>query len=930
MTKRTTPTPSRPWSRSSPRWRPSRTVRLLGPVEAERRARGCRSEPPDAARSRQRRASESPDDAEPAAASSRHPRPSPSPRSSVTTSPPRGRGGRGLGRRAGRRRRARRRCREPSRAGHEPVLEVVADEPEPPPTRWPSRRPRRTRRWSCPSSTACGPVSPSRRVPRSPGSPAFAAAVDPIEAPPAEDQEPDPVAVLADDLARRLRRALADEQNQVLDRLRQDRRGPARPRRPPGRRRRPGRAPGHRHRAPPAGGRSERGGATGGVGDLAARLAGEVADGVRSDIERRVAPPPRPTTARASTWPGRYGEAFRSWRTDRILPMAAEVAAGFSGRLARVGSLIHAGPLGHAPAAPSPAAPALVAGSGHPHPRRRRPLPAGHLAAGHRRLLHRLPVVRVARPERACGGRPRAKIALALDLHGVFFVLLWVNLVIADRLAPRFRPMPAPRTSCSSRYHEIVGRRTGLVRAGRRAAVRPHRRASACRASGTQWLLFTNRVDFGVQGPAVRHRHRLLRLPAAVPVLRRRLAVRRRWSIILVVTAVAHYLNGGIRVQTAGRSGSPRRSRPTCRCCSALLALVKAADYWLQRYELTVSHPRHRRRRHLHRRQRRSCRRSTLLLLISLLRRGPVPRQHLAAGLGAARARRRPVGASWPSWPASVYPAFVQRFQVEPGRVRPRRRRTSSATSRPPAPAMGLDRRARPSLRLRRARSPRPQLPRQQRPTVRQHPPARPRAWSRDTYQQLQVGRRLLHGSTTSTSTATRSNGRDAPRSMIVAPASSTRRACPRQSWEDQHLAFTHGYGAAVAPANAATSRRQPDFVVSDIPVERQAGLPIDQPEIYVGENLSGYVDRRHRAPEIDYQTPRATRSPAATTARTGCRSVSSFVRRRPSPCASATSSPLISQLRHRRVARSSTSATSGPGRRPSPRSCCSTPTRTR
>ena len=62
--------------------------------------------------------------------------------------------------------------------------------------------------------------------------PAFAAAVDPIEAPP-EEEEADPVAVLADDLARRLRRALADEQNQVLDRLRQDRQRPTRARRPP-------------------------------------------------------------------------------------------------------------------------------------------------------------------------------------------------------------------------------------------------------------------------------------------------------------------------------------------------------------------------------------------------------------------------------------------------------------------------------------------------------------------------------------------------------------------------------------------------------------------------------------------------------------------------------------------------------------------------
>src|SRR5437868_3107463 len=33
-----------------------------------------------------------------------------------------------------------------------------------------------------------------------------------------------------------------------------------------------------------------------------------------------------------------------------------------------------------------------------------------------------------------------AKVALALIFTGAFFVLLWVNLVVADRLAPPFRP----------------------------------------------------------------------------------------------------------------------------------------------------------------------------------------------------------------------------------------------------------------------------------------------------------------------------------------------------------------------------------------------------------------------------------------------------------------------------------------------------------
>ncbi|MET0666390.1 MAG: hypothetical protein ABW008_12570 [Acidimicrobiales bacterium] len=156
--------------------------------------------------------------------------------------------------------------------------------------------------------------------------PAFAAAVDPIEAPP-EEEEADPVAVLADDLARRLRRALADEQNQVLDRLRQDRRGQlgldevlgpddARVVRL---------ATAIEPRLREAVG--EQGGAIGAVGDLAARLAGAVADGVRHDIEHRVSAVTADDDGERVDLSRPVREAFRAWRTDRILPLAAEVAA---------------------------------------------------------------------------------------------------------------------------------------------------------------------------------------------------------------------------------------------------------------------------------------------------------------------------------------------------------------------------------------------------------------------------------------------------------------------------------------------------------------------------------------------------------------------------------------------------------------------------
>src|SRR5215212_1668221 len=56
-----------------------------------------------------------------------------------------------------------------------------------------------------------------------------------------------------------------------------------------------------------------------------------------------------------------------------------------------------------------------------------------------------------------------AKITLFVIFSAAFFVLLWFNLLIADRLAPRFRPA-GPEEEVIERYHELIGNRTGLVR----------------------------------------------------------------------------------------------------------------------------------------------------------------------------------------------------------------------------------------------------------------------------------------------------------------------------------------------------------------------------------------------------------------------------------------------------------------------------------
>ena len=112
-----------------------------------------------------------------------------------------------------------------------------------------------------------------------------------------------------------------------------------------------------------------------------------------------------------------------------------------------------------------------------------------------------------------------AKIALSVIFTGAFFLLMWVNLVIADRLAPAFRPA-GPEEEFIERYHELVGGRLGLVRGVVSGAAGADRRGR--RVERVELVAAVHpQPRLRHRRPAVRHRHRLLRLQAAVPELPR-------------------------------------------------------------------------------------------------------------------------------------------------------------------------------------------------------------------------------------------------------------------------------------------------------------------------------------------------------------------------------------------------------------------------
>src|SRR5688500_19852009 len=137
-----------------------------------------------------------------------------------------------------------------------------------------------------------------------------------------------------------------------------------------------------------------------------------------------------------------------------------------------------------------------------------------------------------------------AKVALSVLFVAAFFLLLWVNLVIADRLAPTFRPT-GPEDEIVARYQEVMGPYTAKVRLGV-AALFALIAGTGMSGQWRNWILFQNSVPFGTVDPQFKRdiSFFVFRLPFMADVV--------NWLFValllsLIMTAVAHYLNGGIR-----------------------------------------------------------------------------------------------------------------------------------------------------------------------------------------------------------------------------------------------------------------------------------------------------------------------------------------------------------------------------------------------
>lgn len=431
------------------------------------------------------------------------------------------------------------------------------------------------------------------------------------------------------------------------------------------------------------------------------------------------------------------------------------------------------------------------------------------------------------------------KVALVAAFSLGFFVLLLLNLVIADRLAPRFRPIGRAEDELVQRYREAVGGHAGKVRLVV-AALFALLAGGNTAGQWNNWLLFRNSVSFDTPDPQFGKdiSFFVFRLPFMSFVV--------DWLfvavfIVTVVTIVAHYLNGGIRLQgNAQRVSAHVKAHVSV--LLGVLALLKAAGYYLQKYELSFS-------------TRGAVQGATytdvkaqlpalqllfwislaaaVLFLLNIRRQGwvlPI----IAVGLWAFIAVI--VGA--------LVPAFVQKFRVEPAeaqREKPYIERNIEATRA----AMGLD-------KITAAPFPYDedvdaQVLSENASTIRNV-----RLWDPNfvgrTYEKLQeirqyykfnevdIDRYTIDGELTQT---------------IVSARELNSADLPSQSWQNRHLNYTHGYGALVSPANAVKDGN-PEFLVKDVP---PVGTPeITEPRLYFGEGQGGYAIVNTEQQEVDFQ----------------------------------------------------------------------------
>jgi uncharacterized membrane protein (UPF0182 family) len=460
-----------------------------------------------------------------------------------------------------------------------------------------------------------------------------------------------------------------------------------------------------------------------------------------------------------------------------------------------------------------------------------------------------------------------AKALPALIFSAIFFAVMLVNLIVADRIAPRYRSAAGPEDEIIERYRTYVAPYSGRLRVGVSlffALVM----GGGVSAEWRSWILFRNAVDFG-QDDAQFGRDLgfyVFRLPFLEFVVGWTFAA---LLVVLIVTAVFHYLNGGIRIQSPWQRVTPQ-VKVHLSVILALMALTKTVQYYLARYELVFS-----RRGFVDGASYTDVKAQlpalNLLMIISVA----------AAALFIANIFRK--GWVFPViavglWAfislvvGTIYPAVIQRFVVQPNefsREEPYIERNITSTREAfglgddEIETQGFDY----TVDLDQADVERNEA------TL-----GNIRLWDPAQLQEVyraQQERFPFY----------RFNDADADRYVAGADTIPTMislreldaEGIPDRTWTNRHLVYTHGYAPVASAANLVDAG-EPSYLASDIPPEGELSAP-EQLGIYFGEQMSGYVAVGTKVAE---QEPSAEGDATEPTAYSGAAGVevSSFLRK--------------------------------------------------
>ena len=177
----------------------------------------------------------------------------------------------------------------------------------------------------------------------------------------------------------------------------------------------------------------------------------------------------------------------------------------------------------------------------------------------------------------------RSKLLMFVLFGGTFIALAVLNLVIADRLAPS--AFSANTHPVVERFHEFFGHRLRTFRIAV-ATVAGLLFAAPAVGHWQDWLMFRNSQRFGIADAQFHHDvgFYMFRLPFIAFVLDWLFAAVVFITLLVIAT---HVLSGGIIIQPP-RPKVRRATKAHVAVLLAVLAVLKAGDYWLTRYELTT------------------------------------------------------------------------------------------------------------------------------------------------------------------------------------------------------------------------------------------------------------------------------------------------------------------------------------------------------